>query len=101
MTALVLYSNRGGDGATILWPDAGRPYERWTFITGVARELDDLIGYGDASITFEDGRVFPQRTPRGSTFYHIVLEQTPYPRPVPPPPEPPPVIPPVIPPVTP
>src|SRR5215831_2259292 len=102
MTALVLYTNSGGDGATILWPDAGPPAERWNFASGQLVAIAGLIGYGDGSITFEDGRSFPQRTPQGSTFYHVPLEQTPYTRPVqvpPPPPVTPPVIPPVIPPV--
>jgi hypothetical protein len=98
MSALVLYTPSGGDGATILWPSEGPPDQRWNFAAGQLIPIAGLIGYGDGSITFEDGRSFPQRTPQGSTFYHVPLEQTPYPRPVQ---VPPPVTPPVTPPITP
>jgi hypothetical protein len=93
MSALVLYTPAGGDGAVIQWPPAGPPHERWTFVAGTPLEIDELIGYGDASITFEDGRGFPQHTPNGSSFFHCVYENTPYLRPVPLPPEPQPVAP--------
>jgi hypothetical protein len=99
MSALVLYSSSGGDGATILWPVEGPPDQRWNFSAGVLTPIAGLIGYGDGSISFEDGRDFPQTTPNGSTFYHVPLEYTPYPRPVPVPPLTPPVTPPITPPV--
>jgi hypothetical protein len=99
MSALVLYTPAGGDGTRMLWPPSGPEHERWTFVAGTPLAIDELIGYGDASITFEDGRAFPQHTPAGSSFYHCVYEDGPYPRPVALPPEPmptPPAPPPVI-----
>jgi hypothetical protein len=100
MAAIVLYTAAGGDPTIITWPDVGPPYERWTFTAGTALAVAGLIGYGDGSITFEDGRTFPQKTSQGSTFYHCCYELTPYQRPVPLPPEPtsptPPIIPPPV-----
>jgi hypothetical protein len=70
MTAKIIYTQNGTDGATIKWPDTGPLSQRWTFTSGTPAVIPDLIGYGDGSITFADGRAFPPITTQGSTFKH-------------------------------
>jgi hypothetical protein len=73
MTAKVLYTKKGSDPTTIVWPDTGPPDQRWTFTSGTPVVINDLIGYiGDGgAITFASGRSFPMKTPQGSTFVHV------------------------------
>ncbi len=70
MTAKVLYTARGSDPAAITWPIAGVPSDMFNFNNGQITVIPSLIGYGDGSITFADGRPFPSITPQGSTFVH-------------------------------
>lgn len=70
MTAKVLYTAKGADPSTILWPPAGPPNERFKITNGTALVIPDLIGYGDGSITYADGRAFPPLSTAGSTFVH-------------------------------
>lgn len=70
MTAKVLYTKKGSDPTTIMWPTAGPLSERFTFTSGTPTVITGLIGYGDGSITFPDGRAFPPLTAMGSTFAH-------------------------------
>jgi len=70
MSAKILYIKAGTDPTTGLWPSAGPPYERWNFTSGTAVVIQDLIGYGDGSVTFADGRAFQIVTPQGSTLKH-------------------------------
>jgi hypothetical protein len=72
MTAKVLYTKHGADPTPITWPDTGHPSEQWAFTSGTVLVVQDLIGYGDGSITFASGRSFPSRTANGSTFVHLV-----------------------------
>jgi hypothetical protein len=70
MAAKILYSKGGSDPTTLVWPDKGPWWERWSFTSGTALLIQDLIGYGDGSITFADGRQFPPVTVQGSTLKH-------------------------------
>ena len=71
MSAKVLYTKAGSDPTSIVWPSAGPPYERWTLTSGTALTiLSGLIGYGDGTITYADGRMTPQLTVQGSTVAH-------------------------------
>jgi len=70
MSAKVLYTKGGSDPTVLVWPDKGPWYERWSFTSGTALVIQGLIGYGDGSITFADGRLFPPVTAQGSTMVH-------------------------------
>jgi hypothetical protein len=70
MAAKVLYTQKGSDPATIIWPTSGPAAERFTFTSGTPQVIANLIGYGDGSITYHDGRTFPPVTAAGSTFGH-------------------------------
>jgi len=70
MSAKILYTKKGTDPTTITWPSAGPPSERWQITSGTALPISDLIGYGDGTITFPDGRLFPAMTTQGSAFAH-------------------------------
>lgn len=70
MAAKILYTAKGTDPSTILWPAAGPMSERFKFTSGTATVIPQLIGYGDGSITYADGRAFPPVTAQGSTFAH-------------------------------
>lgn len=70
MTAKVLYTKKGSDPATILWPITGPPSEQFKITAGSPTVIDGLIGYGDGTITYPDGRLFPALTGQGSTFAH-------------------------------
>ena len=70
MGAKVVYTQKGSDPATIQWPQAGPPSERWNFPSGTATTVNALIGYGSGLITFADGRQFPPLTTQGSTLTH-------------------------------
>lgn len=70
MTAKVLYTKKGSDPAAITWPPLGPPNERWTLNSGTPLVIPNLIGYGDGTITFPDGRLFPAASTQGSTFIH-------------------------------
>jgi hypothetical protein len=70
MAAKVLYTPKGSDAATMTWPNVGPVYDRFQFSSGT-NAIPTLIGYAnDGSITFADGRAFPQTTPQGSTLTH-------------------------------
>lgn len=70
MTAKVLYTAIGSDPAAIAWPPSGVPNDIFNFNSGQITVVPSLIGYGDGSITYADGRKFPAVTPQGSTFVH-------------------------------
>ena len=70
MAAKVLYTKKGSDPTTITWPSAGPPSEQFQITSGAAVTLHGLIGYGDGTITFPDGRLFPAITSQGSTLVH-------------------------------
>jgi hypothetical protein len=70
MTAKILYTKKGNDPAAITWPDAGPPNERFIITSGQATVIQGLIGYGDGSATYPDGRLFPMKTSGGSTLVH-------------------------------
>lgn len=71
MTAKILYTAAGSDPAAISWPSSGPPGEIFNFNNGQITIVPSLIGYGDGSITYADGRKFPAVTPQGSTFVHL------------------------------
>jgi len=68
--AKILYVAKGADPSTITWPLAGPPQERFKFTSGTALTIDGLIGYGDGSATYPDGRSFPMISSQASTFTH-------------------------------
>lgn len=68
--AKVLYTKKGSDPATITWPSAGPPTEQFKLTDGAAVSIPGLIGYGDGTFTFPDGRLVPPLTAQGSTFVH-------------------------------
>jgi hypothetical protein len=68
--AKVLYTQKGTDPTTIIWPSAGPPNERWPLTSGVPTVIFNLIGYGDGSVTYPDGRALPPLSPQGSTVVH-------------------------------
>lgn len=70
MTAKVLYTKKASDPTTITFPDAGPPSDRFVLTNGTATVIQGLIGYGDGSITYADGRAFPKLSGQGSTFAH-------------------------------
>lgn len=70
MAAKVLYTKKGNDPTTITWPDAGPPSERFTLTSGTPLVIAGLIGYGDGTFTFPDGRRVPGLTSQGSTLVH-------------------------------
>lgn len=70
MPAKVVYTAKGSDPAAILWPPAGPPAERFLLQSGQPAVLPNLIGYGNGTITYPDGRVFPPVSSQGSTFVH-------------------------------
>ena len=70
MAAKMLYTKSGSDPITITWPDTGPPSQRWSFTSGTAVVINELIGYSDSFTTFADGRRFPLQTSQGSTFKH-------------------------------
>jgi hypothetical protein len=72
MTARIIYNKAGSDPGTIVWPPIGPTAEQWSFRNNVVVIVRELIGYADGTITFPDGRMFPGRTPQGSTFRHVL-----------------------------
>lgn len=70
MTAKVLYTKRGSDPTTIFWPPAGPPSERFQLTSGTPTVIPGLIGYGDGTFTFPDGRLVPTMSDQGSVFVH-------------------------------
>ena len=70
MAAKILYTKSGSDPNTIIWPDKGPWWERWSFPSGTVVVINELIGYGDGTSTFADGRLFPGLTAQGSTLKH-------------------------------
>jgi len=70
MTAKIVYTQKGSDPATLTWPGAGPPHERWDFPSGTTVTIPSLIGYGDGTTTFADGRLFPPITSQGSILKH-------------------------------
>lgn len=70
MAAKILYTAKGSDAASVTWPPAGPPNERFKFTSGQTLVIPDLIGYGDGTITYPDGRLFPAMSSQGSTFVH-------------------------------
>jgi len=69
MAAKVLYTKKGSDPSSVLWPSAGPPRERWTFTDGTPLNVPELIGFPD-HIEFADGRIFPDLSAQGSTMKH-------------------------------
>lgn len=70
MTAKVLYTAKGNDPATIVWPAAGPPGDQFKLTSGTPISILGLIGYGDGSITYPDGRLLPSLSAAGSTIVH-------------------------------
>lgn len=70
MGAKMLYTKSGSDPNTITWPPNGPPNERYQLTSGTAATIPDLIGYGDGTATYPDGRLFPPLSAAGSTFVH-------------------------------
>jgi hypothetical protein len=70
MVAKILYTAKGSDPATLLWPLAGPPNERFALTSGQSVVIAGLIGYGDGSATYPDGRLFPSLTTQGSSVVH-------------------------------
>jgi len=70
MAAKILYTKQGSDPTTLVWPASGPPSERWTFTSGTALAIPELIGYGNGTTTYADGRAFPVITSQGSTLLH-------------------------------
>jgi hypothetical protein len=70
MAAKVLYTKKRTDPPTIVWPTSGPASEKYTFTDGTPQMVPHLIGYGDGTLTYPDGRSFPQITSLGSTFIH-------------------------------
>lgn len=70
MSAKVLYTKAGSDPTNIVWPPSGPPSDRFPLTSGTAAAISGLIGYGDGSITYPDGRLFPSVSAAGSTFAH-------------------------------
>jgi hypothetical protein len=69
MSAKILYTKKGSDPTTIVWPPTGPTSERWTFSDGAVTSVLQLIGYPD-HIEFADGRTFPALSTQGSTLQH-------------------------------
>jgi hypothetical protein len=67
MAAKVLYTQKGSDPTTVVWPAQGPNHEKFTLTSGTAQVCPGLISYGDGTITYHDGRALPQVTPAGST----------------------------------
>lgn len=65
--AKVIYTQKGSDPATIVWPAQGPNSEKFTLVNGTAQNCEGLISYGNGTITFADGRALPQITTAGST----------------------------------
>jgi hypothetical protein len=70
MGAKVLYTAKGTDPAVIVWPAVGPASDRFNLISGQVVAIAGLIGYGDGSITYADGRLFPALSAQGSTMVH-------------------------------
>ena len=68
--AKILYTKQGNDPTTITHPDTGPPSDRITITSGTPLVVNNLIGYGDGTITYPDGRLFPPVTKQGSTLAH-------------------------------
>jgi hypothetical protein len=70
MTAKIAYAAKNADPAVLTWPLTGPPNERFTFTSGQSTVVQGLIGYGDGTATYPDGRLFPALTAQGSTLTH-------------------------------
>jgi hypothetical protein len=70
MSAKVLYTAKGNDPATITFPPVGPPSDQIKLTSGVPVAIVGLIGYGDGTITYPDGRLFPAISSQGSTIVH-------------------------------
>lgn len=68
--AKILYTKQGSDPTTITFPDTGPPGDKITITSGTALVVNNLIGYGDGTITYPDGRLFPSLSKAGSSFAH-------------------------------
>lgn len=71
MTAKVFYTQKGSDPSTIYWPPSGPSHERFVLTAASATAVRDLIGHGDGTITYPDGRLLPPVSAAGSTFVHV------------------------------
>jgi hypothetical protein len=67
MAAKVIYTQKGSDPATVVWPAQGPNHEKFTLVSGTAQVIPNLIAYGNGTLTYPDGRALPQLTPAGST----------------------------------
>jgi len=70
MSAKLLYTAKGNDPATITWPAIGPPTDQVQVTSGKPLAVAGLIGYGDGTITYPDGRLFPALSSQGSSFVH-------------------------------
>lgn len=70
MAAKLLYTAKGNDPATITWPPIGPPSDQVKVTSGQPLAVAGLIGYGDGTITYPDGRLFPALSLQGSSFVH-------------------------------
>ncbi len=70
MAAKLLYTAKGNDPATIIWPQVGPPADQVKLTSGQPVSISGLIGYGDGTITYPDGRLFPSLSAQGSTIVH-------------------------------
>jgi hypothetical protein len=72
MAAKILYTKKGSDPNTIVWPDSGPPDQRWSFTSGTPKVIMELLGWSNSGvITFPSNRVFPMKTAQGLTFTHV------------------------------
>jgi hypothetical protein len=67
MAAKVIYTQKGSDPTTIVWPAQGPNHQKFTLTSGTAQTCEGLISYGNGTITFADGRALPAVTAAGST----------------------------------
>ncbi len=67
MAAKVIYTQKGSDPTTILWPSQGANRDKFTLTSGTAQTCEGLISHGNGTVTYADGRALPALTPAGST----------------------------------
>lgn len=75
MAAKVIYTQKGSDPTTILWPAQGANHEKFTLVSGTAQVCAGLIAYGDGTITFADGRALPAITAAGCDRHQFEITE--------------------------